>query len=42
MCGYVAMYKAWSTEEIDEAMRSNESLGAIILNVIEDDSVVES
>ncbi|TRY61996.1 hypothetical protein TCAL_14934 [Tigriopus californicus] len=35
MSGYVAMYKCWNRKQIDRAMQSNESLGAIIYNLSE-------
>ena len=36
MSGYVALYKAWNRKQIDKAMQSSESLGAIIHNLSDD------
>ena len=37
MSGYVALYKAWDGGDIDKAMRSTESLGALIYSLAEED-----
>ena len=40
MSGYVALYRAWQENEIERAMVSSESLGAMIYNLVDDDDDV--